>query len=171
MTDELDELFAEIREKIPTVAGKNWFSDKDFLVYIIIEDIEHGYRLARTMSAPARAMYDLTGGLNLYGNKHVGQDAGGLFKNDDPRSYPERCLFLYPEHDLVAKQQQAFVHEVCERPEIKQVIIITTSPLIVGDFFACQCKVVTGFEDPEAPPGKKLHVIPMDLIQQAGRKE
>ncbi len=157
--DALDEIFAEIRENLPDV-GVDWYDEKEFLVYVVKNDINDGYRLARTMSPVARAMYDLTGGLNLYGNKHIGQDAIRLFKEeDDGRPYPERSLFVYPEHDMVAWQQQEFVDRLCKRSDLKQVIIITTCPIIVSDFFACQVRVLQGFDGEEAPPSKRLHIL------------
>ena len=47
---------------------------------------------------------------------------------------PKFCVFLYPEHTLVPKQQQQFIKELVEdHPEIEQCIIITTSAIILTD--------------------------------------
>lgn len=47
---------------------------------------------------------------------------------------PTFCVFLYPEHTLVPKQQQQFIKKLVEdHREIEQCIIITTSAVILTD--------------------------------------
>ncbi len=157
---KLSEIFTEVREKLPDVGVPEWYNGKEFVVFAVKNDIEDGYRLARRFNPKARAIRDLTGGLNLYSNKHIGQDAKRLFKEgDDSQLYPERSLFVYPEHDMVIWQQREFVDRLCQSPNVKQVVIITTSPIIISDFFDVQVRVLEGFDDEEPQPGKRLHVL------------
>ena len=85
--------------------------------------------------------------LVMYDGKHVGFfavvdhiDDGVTFAADIPaqqcrgldvfegKPLPEFVVFLYPEHSLVPKQEQRFVHQLIERyPDVKRIIIITTA--------------------------------------------
>ena len=94
--------------------------------------------------------------LAMYDGKHVGFfavvdhiDDGITFAADIParqcrgldvfegKPLPEFVVFLYPEHSLVPKQEQRFVHQLIEQyPDVKRIIIITTSSIILTDAVA-----------------------------------
>lgn len=101
-------------------------------------------------------------GLMVYGGKHVGFyavadhiDDGYTFARQLPlpqargldvfegKPLPRRVMFVYPEHTLVPRQQQQFVHQlVTAYPNVHEVIIITTSAVILSD--AVTCSVLHG---------------------------
>ena len=61
------------------------------------------------------------------------------------------CLVLvFPERWLGVAEQQAFTHVLARHPEvenIKQLDLLTSSPLLVGSFMARQIRILTWEED------------------------
>lgn len=100
------------------------------------------------------------GDLQAYKGKHMGFYAvadsindGYAFANELPieqargldvfegKPLPQRVMFVYPEHTLVPRQQQLFIRQlVANYPDVHEVIVITTSAVIISD--AVTCKVL-----------------------------
>jgi hypothetical protein len=98
------------------------------------------------------------GGLQAYAGKHMGFyavadhiDDGYAFAKELPieqvcgldvfegKPLPRRVMFVYPEHTLVPRQQQQFVKQlVSAYPNVREVIIITTSAVILSDAVTCE---------------------------------
>ena len=58
--------------------------------------------------------------------------------------------FVFPERWLGVAEQQAFTHVLAKHPEvenIKQLDILTSSPLLIGSFMAVQIRILTWEED------------------------
>ena len=63
---------------------------------------------------------------------------------------PEILTFIFPEAHMSVHEEHAFMYKLARHPEvdqIKQVDIITKSPMIVGNFRAEMVRVVTWPED------------------------
>lgn len=98
------------------------------------------------------------GGFQAYQGKHMGFYAVADHVNDgyafakelpieqacgldvfEGKPLPKRVMFVYPEHTLVPRQQQQFVHQLIEQyPDVHSVIIITTSAVIISDAVTCE---------------------------------
>jgi hypothetical protein len=73
--------------------------------------------------------------------------AGKALKDDCP-------VFVFPERWMSVQEQHAFMQKIVELPDagrLKGVMMITSSPLIITNFFKEQVRVVTF-------PDKKLYV-------------
>lgn len=153
----INEWFEEARKELGSL---HQFGDKDFVCYVIKDSKDDGYRLASTLSPKVQAVRSLSGGLNLYGSQLIGNDSIWLF-NDKEHQYPETCLFVYPEHSLVPWQQQQFVNRLAKREEVKNGIIITSSPMLVSDFYRCQVGIIdkNSFQEPEPDQSNRLFVL------------
>jgi hypothetical protein len=65
---------------------------------------------------------------------------------------PLDLTFVFPERWMGIKEQQDFMYALALHPDIeriKSVDIITSSPLIVGNFFKEQVRILTWADDPE----------------------
>lgn len=100
------------------------YHDKHLGFFAVADHIDDGYVLAKVFSAHQAR------GLDVFEHKPL----------------PEFVLFVYPEHTLVPRQQQRFVHElITHYPTVQRVIIITTSAVIISD--AVTCEVVKSREN------------------------
>lgn len=85
--------------------------------FAVVDHINDGYAFAETLPLQ-RAR-----GLDVFEGKPL----------------PASVLFVYPEHTLVPRQQQQFVHRLITRyPEVGQIIILTTSAVILSDAVTCE---------------------------------
>lgn len=65
---------------------------------------------------------------------------------------PLNLTFVFPERWMGVKEQQDFMYAMALHPDverIKSVDVITSSPLIVGNFFKEQVRILTWADDPE----------------------
>ncbi len=92
---------------------------------------------------------------NTHGNEHISsqlnaeelsRDYEPYWLGDHPSTVftggvlPENPLFVYPENYLVPKVEREFVHKLYQRTDIKSVVIITKSSVMLSDFPApCIC--------------------------------
>lgn len=93
------------------------YEGKHLGFYAVADHIDDGYAFARDIPLPQAR------GLDVFEGK----------------SLPERVVFVYPEHTLVPRQQQQFVHQlITHYPIVHSVIIITTSAVILTDALTCE---------------------------------
>lgn len=96
--------------------GRTAYNGKHMGFYAVADHIDHGYEFAKTLPI------EQARGLDVFEGKPL----------------PQRVMFVYPEHTLVPRQQQQFVHRlVANYPDVREVIIITTSPVIISDAVTC----------------------------------
>lgn len=72
-----------------------------------------------------------------------------LYEGDtyDP---PDRLAFVFPERWMSVHEQRAFMYNLCKIKnvdKIKQVDVITSSPIMVSDFMACMIRIITWEDD------------------------
>lgn len=63
---------------------------------------------------------------------------------------PDDLAFVFPERYMAVWEQQQFIHRLCTHPqvkEIKQVDLITSSPLVINSFFREQIRILTWSDD------------------------
>jgi len=93
------------------------YNGKEVGFFAVVDHIDDGYAFARDIPAPQFR------GLDVFEKKPL----------------PEFVVFVYPEHTLVPKQIQQFVHRLIEDyPNVKRIIIITTSAVILTDAITCE---------------------------------
>jgi hypothetical protein len=93
------------------------YNGKEVGFFAVIDHIDDGYAFARDIPAPQFR------GLDVFERKPL----------------PGFVVFVYPEHTLVPRQEQMFVHQLIEQyPGVKRIIIITTSAVILTDALTCE---------------------------------
>jgi hypothetical protein len=93
------------------------YDGKQVGFFAVVDHIDDGFAFARDIPA----------------SQHRGLD---VFER---KPLPEFVVFVYPEHSLTPRQQQTFVKQLIEGyPDVKRIIIITTSAVILTDAFACE---------------------------------
>ena len=110
------------------------YNGKEVGFFAVVDHIEDGYAFARDIPAPQFK------GLDVFEGKPL----------------PEFVIFVYPEHSLVPKQEQQFVNRLIEGyPDVKRIIIITTSAVILTDAISCE-RLVRPTADKERQPGDAI---------------
>ena len=72
-----------------------------------------------------------------------------LYEGDtfDP---PSDMTFVFPERWMSAHEQRSFMYKMCKMKnvdKIRQVDIITSSPLMISDFMGCMIRIITWPDD------------------------
>jgi hypothetical protein len=100
-----------------TPSGIQAYNGKHLGFFAVADHIDDGYEFAKELPI------EQARGLDVFERKPL----------------PQRVMFVYPEHTLVPWQQQQFIRQlIVTYPDVREVIVITTSSVIISDAVTCE---------------------------------